>query len=733
MDPVLAAQAFEPLGHIDHGLNVVVDGVHVPEVGRHLEPVGVLLGLLQAGRQRGVAAHDERRYGLGDPVAHRVRVAQHAGRVAHGGPGLDLGERHDLGHVIAAVLLGCVADHLVAVPRVEVHVDVGHGNTTRVQESLEQQVVLDGVQVGDPEAVGHRTARRAPPARADPDVPATGVADEVPRDQKVRREAHLANRGEFVGQTLDDLVLQQVTPPLAGPLEGQVLEVGVGPVEPLGDREVGQLRVAELDLHLTPLGDPQGVVTRRGHVTEQIAHLGGRLQVVLLAGESEAVRVTHQGAGLHTQQRVMGPGVVTMGVVAVVGGQQRGAQVGGQLLKHRVGPVLLGDALVLEFDEQVVLPEDLLEAGSLDPCVVVVVADEGLEHVPAKAAGRGDQTLGVVRKDVPVDPGLVVVALQESPAGHLDQVAVPGVALGQEREVVHELAPTISLTTGVIDPSTAGRALEPGVVGHVGLGTQDRFDPPVATGPIEVEDPVHVAVVGDPEGRLTVSRRGVDQVADPSRPVQHGKLGVDMEMGEAATHGTRPPSVAPPRSSQVGPRTHVGPRFPVRRSRLQLAAAHPGQLLLSGHLLGEQRGLNSLDETLEPTHQLSLGDPKLVGAGGCILGKRQSQTAQFLTQVWRQRGAQLGHRRGVDLPETIPAGLVEGGQADLLEELAHHRAHPHHLGRMLDRLVDLVVERTLVVRTLGRATQDFGLDRLRQILAVSVARLVVAAVHRSGL
>ncbi len=239
VDPVLAAQALEPLGHVDHGLHIVIDGVHVPEVRRHLEPVCVPFGLLQAGRQRSVAAHDERWYGLGDPIAHRVRVAKHAGRVAYGSPGLDLRERHDLGNVIAAVLLGCVADHLVAVSRVEVHVDIGHGDATWIQEPLKQQVVLDGVHVSDPKAIGHSTARRAPPTRADPDVPATGVADEVPRDQEVRREAHLPNRGEFVGQTLDDLVLQLVTPPLACTLEGEVLEVGVGPVEPLGDGEVG--------------------------------------------------------------------------------------------------------------------------------------------------------------------------------------------------------------------------------------------------------------------------------------------------------------------------------------------------------------------------------------------------------------------------------------------------------------------------------------------------------------
>jgi len=52
--------------------------------------------------------------------------------------------------------------------------------------------------------------------------------------------------------------------------------------------------------------------------------------------------------------------VATMHVVAVVGGQQRSFQLAGDLDEHRVGAFLLGDALVLDLDEQVVAPEDLL-------------------------------------------------------------------------------------------------------------------------------------------------------------------------------------------------------------------------------------------------------------------------------------------------------------------------------------------------------------------------------------
>ena len=48
--------------------------------------------------------------------------------------------------------------------------------------------------------------------------------------------------------------------------QGEVLEV-VGVVgEALGEREVGQLRLAELDLDVGPLGDPQRVVAGLGQL-----------------------------------------------------------------------------------------------------------------------------------------------------------------------------------------------------------------------------------------------------------------------------------------------------------------------------------------------------------------------------------------------------------------------------------------------------------------------------------
>jgi hypothetical protein len=57
----------------------------------------------------------------------------------------------------------------------------------------------------------------------------------------------------------------------------------------------------------------------------------------------------------------------------------------------------------------------------------------------AEASGRRHQPAGVALEHLPIDPGLVVVALEERDARQLDEVPVPLVALGQQRKVVVEL------------------------------------------------------------------------------------------------------------------------------------------------------------------------------------------------------------------------------------------------------------------------------------------------------
>ncbi len=118
--------------------------------------VGVVLRLqflsrLEAGVERLAGPFGDR---LGDLVDDAVGNLEHASGVADGGARGHRREGDDLRDAVAAVLLGDVVDDAVASLDGEVDVHVRHRLAARVQEPLEEQVVLDRVDVGDLEAVG---------------------------------------------------------------------------------------------------------------------------------------------------------------------------------------------------------------------------------------------------------------------------------------------------------------------------------------------------------------------------------------------------------------------------------------------------------------------------------------------------------------------------------------------------------------------------------------------------
>ena len=374
MNPVGTLQTLETLCDIDDPLDVWVRVVHRPEFLGGLVAVGVLVALLEAVFQGGVAAHHDRRHRLGDLVADVVRIAEHASCVTYRVAGFDRSERDDLGDMVASVGAGRVSNHFVAVSRVEVHVDVGHRNSARVEEAFEQQVVLDWVEVGDPKAVGHGGASGRAAARADANARLLGVADEVPGDQEVRGEPHVVDDFELVGDALDDAWRQVVAPPAFGTFPCEVVEVVLVGGEAFWDREVRQQGVTKRDFEVGSFGHPQRVVTRFRQFPEQVAHLTSRLEVVLGAFELEPLRVGDLGAGLDTQEGVVGFAVLAMRVVRVVGGEQRCADLLGDLDQLRVGFDLRRQPVILEFDEQVVLTEDLLQAtGLVDRTLFVAI------------------------------------------------------------------------------------------------------------------------------------------------------------------------------------------------------------------------------------------------------------------------------------------------------------------------------------------------------------------------
>lgn len=138
-------------------------------------------------------------------------------------------------------------------------------------------------------------------------------------------------------------------------------------------------------------------------------------------------------------------------------------------------------------------------------------------------------------------------------------------------------------------------------------------------------------------------------------------------------------------------------------------APHLLQLHPRGHLLREQRGLDTAEQPFQPADQLRLRDPQLGVGGRRVLGERPHQPLQLVLQLRRQRLLQFADGGLVDLAHTVAAGVVQRRGADLFQQLLDHRADAHHLGGFFDEVAERLFLSGLVVGAGGGDT--CGADR----------------------
>ncbi len=231
--------------------------------------------------------------------------------------------------------------------------------------------------------------------------------------------------------------------------------------------------------------------------------------------------------------------IALLGVVQVVGGEQRRAEFLRDLKQLRIAIALRADAVVLQLDVQRVAPEDVLEPARPPSGLVVVAGKQRLLHDASQAPRGGDQAVGVLGEHLPVHAGLVVVALEERRAGQLQQVPVAGVVLGEQGQVVVELF-ALAVVARVVDFAVLGAIAAGTLVAalerHVGLGADDRRDLVCFAGPVEVQDAVHVPVVGDSQRGLAVRGCGPDHLVHSRCPVEQRILRVGVQVNERRCH-----------------------------------------------------------------------------------------------------------------------------------------------------------------------------------------------------
>ena len=145
---------------------------------------------------------DLERNQLGDAVDVAVRHAERAADVAHHGARGHRAVGRDLRDALAAVALADVVDDAVAAVDAEIDVEVRQRHALGIQESFEQQVVGERVEIRDAERVSDERADAGAAAGPDGDVIGACPGDEVRDDEEVTLEAHLADDFDLARQAL---------------------------------------------------------------------------------------------------------------------------------------------------------------------------------------------------------------------------------------------------------------------------------------------------------------------------------------------------------------------------------------------------------------------------------------------------------------------------------------------------------------------------------------------------
>ncbi len=111
------------------------------------------------------------------------------------------------------------------------------------RETLEEEVVLERIDVGDAQRIGHQRSRGGAASRADRDAELARLADEVPDHEKVAGETHPLDDLDLALEPLP-VVRHLVLLPLCGEQRGHCLH----PVVEAGAGHLGEVGVAVLPL-----------------------------------------------------------------------------------------------------------------------------------------------------------------------------------------------------------------------------------------------------------------------------------------------------------------------------------------------------------------------------------------------------------------------------------------------------------------------------------------------------
>ena len=554
----LSRQALQAKRVLDDLVRVGVLLVELPEFGG-LRVALVLL--VEDAVDRDVLAHDRRGQRLGELLPDLEVLAEDTRGVLQGLLGLNRAVGDDLADAVLAVLALDVCDDLVAPAFVEVDVEVGHRDSLGVEESLEDQAVIEGVQLGDLHGVGHHRARARATARSHADPLRLRPVDVVGDGEEVAREAHRNDDVLLVLGLLAHCVRNTVREAIAQ-ASLDLLDEPRGLVFAFGHREVGHVVRALLrgrEVHVAALRDLEGRVAGARKLAPQGTHLVRRADVVAVAVELESVGVVDARARVDAQERVLDLAVVALDVVRVVGGHEGRVHELGDLEDLLVGASLDVDAVVHDLDVEVLHAENVAKLRGLSHGLVPLPQAQTRLHGTRGAAREHDEALVELAEQLLVGARpLAELAVRRGVGPQAEEVVHARRVVGDQGQVVVGAAGAhVVGTLPRLAPQDLLAIEARGPRRHVRLQADDRLDARILAVRVEVEGTEKITVIRQADRGLPETGGLLRHRFRLRRSVEHRILGVIVKVHEGISHAsillseTRAPTVNAPGAAVV--------------------------------------------------------------------------------------------------------------------------------------------------------------------------------------
>ena len=271
------------------------------------------------------------------------------------------------------------------------------------------------------------------------------------------------------------------------------------------------------ELDVAALRDLPGAIDGVLEFAEELHHFVARLEVEIGMIPVHAVRVRHRLARLDAHENFVRAGVFAAQVVGVVGGDERNARIHGKAVDLRSQPLVLLEAVILNFEEEVLFAEDVAIGVGEAARVFVFVGEDGFVEVAAQARREADEAFRMGGQQIFIDARLVVKAFEKRRGNQLDEVLVAFLVFAEQDEVV------VAVGVG------------PGLVAllrDVDFAADDGLDSLRFGGVVEADRAEEIAVIGHRDGGHFLLGDDVHQLVDFAGAVEKRVVGVVVKVNE---------------------------------------------------------------------------------------------------------------------------------------------------------------------------------------------------------